>query len=372
MSGTAGSSGDRIRVVHVSFGLDVGGQEKLLIEFAKHADRAAFDLHVISLGDRGRLAGDIEATGWGVTAMNMGRGLRPALMARLVSWMRRWRPDVVHTHDERSLFYAGPATRLLGRPRPRVVHTRHWWKIKQTRRAAAVHRRLAALADRYVGVSNLVYEASRAEGIAPRRLRRILNGIDVQRFDYQGPCPGGPVVTVARLRPVKDLASLVRAMALVAPEVPSARAEIAGGGILLDELTALANEQGVADRVTFLGEVSDVPAVLARAGLFVLPSRAEGIPLTLLEAMARGLPVVATRVGGIPEVVVDEETGLLVPPSEPEVLAAAIRRVLLDPELALRLGQNGRRRAEECFDTRRMVRDYEALYREALGRPADR
>jgi glycosyltransferase involved in cell wall biosynthesis len=359
-----------IRIVHVSFGLDVGGQEKLLAEFARHADREAFELHVISIGHRGPLAGEIEACGWGVTALGVPSGLRPGLVFRLAAWMRRWRPAVVHTHDNRALFYAGPAARLVGLRRPRVVHTRHWWKLDMSPREAATHRRFAALADRFVCVSELVRQASEREGIAPEKLRTILNGIDMTRFAYQGPYDGGPIVTVARLSPEKDVANLVRGLAVLARTVPAARAEIAGGGACLNELRALAAELGVADRITFLGEVRDVPAVLARAALFVLPSRAEGIPLTLLEAMARGLPVVATRVGGVPEVVVEGETGWLVPPSDPDALAAAIAQVVDDPELGRRLGLAGRRRGERVFDVRRMVADYEAMYRELLGRPA--
>lgn len=361
------TTGRRLRIAHVTIGLEVGGQEKLLVEFARHADRERFELHVVSIGGRGTLAGDIEACGWGVTAMDAASGLRPSLVPRLAGWMRRWRPDVVHTHDNRSLFYAGPAARLAGLRRPRVLHTRHWWQIAMTPREARAHRYMAALADRFVCVSELVHRASAEEGIAPGRLRTILNGIDVGRFAYTGPRAGGPLVTVARLSPEKDVANFVRAVAILAREAPSIRAEVAGGGACLDELVALADELGVADRVAFLGEVRDVPAVLERASAFVLPSKAEGIPLTLLEAMARGLPVVATRVGGVPEVVVEAETGYVVPPSDPAALAAAMGRVWGDPELGRRSGEAGRRRAEERFDVRRMVADYEATYEELAG-----
>jgi glycosyltransferase involved in cell wall biosynthesis len=356
-----------IRIAHVTFGLDVGGQEKLLVEFARHADREAFELHFVSLGSRGRLAGDIEACGWNVTALGAPDGLRPGLVFRLAAWMRRWRPQVVHVHDLRSLIYAGLATRLVGLRRPRLVYTRHWWQRDLSPRVAAAHRHFAGLVDRLVCVSELVREASEQEGLAPRRLQTIANGIDMVRFAYQGPCAGGPAVTVARLSPEKDLANLVRAVAIVAPRVPEQRFEVAGDGMYLNELKALAAELGVAERITFLGEVRDVPAVLARAGLFVLPSRAEGMPLTLLEAMARGLPVVATRVGGVPEVVAEGETGWLVPPADPEALAAAIERLATDPELARQFGAAGRRRAEECFDVRRMVAEYERMYRRLLG-----
>src|SRR5262249_28267990 len=132
------------------------------------------------------------------------------------------------------------------------------------------------------------------------------------------------------------------------------------------ELERLAADLGLTEHVTFLGPVSDVPALLARAALFVLPSRTEGISLTLLEAMARGLPVVATRVGGNPEGVADGETGLLVPPADPASLSAAVLSLLRDPQRGRCMGQAGRRRAERHFEVGRMVARYEGLYRELL------
>ena len=127
--------------------------------------------------------------------------------------------------------------------------------------------------------------------------------------------PTGPVLTVARLSPEKDVANLVRATAIAVKLAPGLRVEVAGNGPCQEELNQLAAREGTAGRITFLGEVGDIPAQLARARMFVLPSRSEGIPLTVLEAIARGLPVVATRVGGVPEVVDDGVTGLLVAPA---------------------------------------------------------
>jgi glycosyltransferase involved in cell wall biosynthesis len=354
------------RVVHVSFGLDVGGQERLLVELARHADRARFDLRFVSLGERGPLAGECEACGWPVEALGAPEGLRPGLLLRLAGRFRRWRPDVVHTHDNRALFYAAPAARLARVPR--VVYTRHGPLDAISRREAAAFPYLARLVDRFVCVSADVAALSAREGVAPARIRTIRNGIDLRRFAYAGPRPAGPVVAVARLSPEKDLATLVRAAARAAPQDPELRVEVAGDGACRPALRRLAEELGLAGRVAFLGTVRDVPALLAGAGLFALPSRTEGIALTLLEAMACALPVVATRVGGTPEVVVDGQTGLLVPPADPAALAAALLRLRRDPEWGRRLGAAGRRRAEQLFDVRRMVAEYEALYLEGRAR----
>jgi sugar transferase (PEP-CTERM/EpsH1 system associated) len=357
---------DRVaRVAHVTFGLDVGGQEKLLVEFANRADRVGFDLRFISLGDRGPLADDIEAAGWSVTALGVPHGLRPSLITKLARFFLRWRTDVVHTHDQRALFYAGPAAWLARVPM--IVHTRHGRDVHATPRQAAIFRRLSRLVDRFVCVSREVAELSRDQGIADSKLSTIVNGIDISRFRFGAPDPAGAIVTVARLSPEKDLANLIRATALAAERVRDLRVEVAGNGPCAEELQRLASELGVGERIRFLGEIRDVPALLARARMFVLPSRSEGIPLTVLEAMACGLPVIATRVGGLPEVVEDALTGVLVPSADPAALAEAVIEIWNDPGRADRMGRSGRRRAEERFDVRRMVANYEALYRQRTG-----
>ncbi len=356
----------RSQVAHVTFGLNVGGQEKLLVELARHTEPRSFDLRFISIGLRGELAEDVEALGWPVFALGAPSGLKPSLIVKLAAIFRRWRPDVVHTHDPRALFYAGPAARAIGAPM--LVHTRHGRDVGSTPRQTVMFRWLARLVDRFVCVSGEVSRLSLQQGIDESRLHTILNGIDISRFGFHGPNASGPVVAVARLSPEKDIANLVRATAMAVERAPDLRVEVAGGGPCRERLCRLAAELGVADRVAFLGEVRDVPAVLSRARMFVLPSRSEGIPLTVLEAMACGLPVVATRVGGLPEVVEEGVTGHLVPPADPAALAAAMVETWSDPDRRDRMGHAGRRRAEQYFDIRRMVAQYEALYRDGTRR----
>jgi glycosyltransferase involved in cell wall biosynthesis len=355
------------RVVHISFGLDVGGQEKLLVEFARHADRARFDLMFVSLGGRGELANDLESHGWRVVALEQPHGLKPGLSCRLARLFHDERPSVVHTHDGRSLLYAAPAVRLARVPL--FVHTCHGLIPRGTRRQEALVSLVSRLADRWVCVSEDVRLQSRLLGIRDKLMCTILNGIDLTRFGYTGPAPEGPVVTVSRLGRAKDIPTLVRAVELARQQAPDIKVEVAGGGPCLDELLDLAASLNLSGHVRFLGEVHDVPAVLARASMFVLPSLAEGLPLTVLEAMARGLPVIATRVGGLPELVISGETGLLVPPADPAALAAAILSLWGDPARRMAMGQAARERIERFFDIRRMVADYEALYHE-LGLPA--
>jgi sugar transferase (PEP-CTERM/EpsH1 system associated) len=347
-------------VVHVTFGLDVGGQEKLLVELARHADTSRLEQTFVSLGHRGALAVDIEGCGATVIALGQPLGLKLGLIGRLARLFRRVRPDVVHTHDPRSLFYATIAARLARVPR--VVHTRHGRDIDVTPRQSAMIRYVSRLVDDFVCVSGDVASLSRAQEIAPGRLRTIFNGIDQERFAFSGPTPGGPVIAVARLSPEKDVANLIRAAAIGAQRDPDLLLEVAGDGPCRVALERMVEELGLEERVSFLGVVRDIPGLLARSAIFVLPSRSEGISLTLLEAMAVGLPVVATWVGGTPEVVLDGQTGLLVPPSDPTALADAILRLRRDDETARLMGAAGRRRVECEFGIRRMVADYLDLY----------
>lgn len=355
-----------IRVAHVTWGLGLGGLEQLLLELARHTDRQRFALHFISLSSRGVLGPEIERLGWPVTALEQGEGLRPGLILQLASLFRGQRIEVVHTHNTRALVYGGPAARLacVGR----LIHTWHGQNLLASPREALLFRLGSLLPDAVVAVSEDAARFMARQGVPARRLHTILNGVDTQRFAVTGPQRDGPLVTVARLSPEKDLATLLRALAQARQTLPELTLEVAGAGPCLGELRELAHSLGLNSAVHFLGQVRDVPALLARARLFVLPSLTEGISLTLLEAQACGLPVVATKVGGNPEVVGDGETGLLVPPGNPAELAAAIVRLAGAPEMAKAMGAAGRRRVEQRFDVGRMIANYEDLYYRNLRR----
>lgn len=338
----------------------MGGLEKLLVEFARHADRRRFSLRFVSLGHRGILADDIEACGWPVTATDQPDGLRLSLVLRLARRFSHWHADVIHTHDDRAHLYGTLAGRLARIPR--LIHTRHGRSPHLTRRQKLLVGAASRWIDHFVCVSEDIAGLSVQSGVRADRVRSICNGIDVQRFAYHGPQPGGPAVLVARLSPEKDIETLLRAVALVVRQDPDFRLEIAGDGPCMPSLRQSAASLGLDEYVRFLGQVRDVPALLARAGMFVLSSLSEGISLTLLEAMASGLPIVATRVGGNPEVVRDGETGLLVPPENPDALAKTLLRLRGDRDTCVRFGAAGRRRIEARFDIRRMVAEYELLY----------
>jgi glycosyltransferase involved in cell wall biosynthesis len=352
-------------IAHVSLGLDTGGQERLLVEFARCADRDRFDLTFVSLTTRGNLAGAIEEHGWPVVALDEPGGFRPSLVMRLRKLFRARGIQVVHTHDDRPLTYGVPAARLAG---ARAVHTQHHGYLGGQRfRHDLASSWIARMTTAFVTVSLDSARHHVKTGVPRSKIRTIWNGVDLDRFPQRGPAIGGPVVTVARLSAEKDIATLLRASRLVRDEDPAYRLEIAGDGPCREELVRLTHELEIGAAVKFLGEVRDVPSLLARASLFVLPSKSEGISLTLLEAMALGLPVATTAVGGNPEVVIDGQTGRLVRAEVPEELAAAILQIRRHVEDAQIMGRAGRRRVESCFDIRKMVSQYEGLY---LGQPA--
>lgn len=350
----------RLRVLHLTQGLDMGGLEKLLVEFARHADRDRFELRFASLSGKGEIAREIEALGWPVEALDQASGLRPLLVYRLAKLFRRWKIDVLHTHNNRPLIYSALAARIGGVRR--FIHTRHGRSFGSTPRQVRLVSVAARYVDRFVCVSQDSAALSVKQQIPASKVCSIHNGIDAERFEFHPVRDEGPAVIVARLSPEKDIETLLRATAIAVGQDRTFRLHIAGDGPCRPALERLAASLGLRENVTFLGKVQDVAGLLARSRFFVLSSISEGVSLTLLEAMARGLPCIATDVGGNPEVVRDHVTGLLVPVREPQSLAEALLRLHSDRQLRRRLGEAGRARVLERFEIRGMVRQYEDLY----------
>ncbi len=354
----------RTRVMHVTLGTQVGGMEKLLVEFAKFVDRSRFELSFASLQARGQIAEQIESNHCPVFEFHKREGVRPLVVARLAHQLRKSRTQVVHTHNTAAFFYGVLAAKIAGVRR--IIHTRHGQRFGASRRETALFYWLSKLAHRIVSVSEDGRQLSLSEGVPSDRLVTILNGIDLRKFAFAGSQPMGPAVLVARLSPEKDVASLLNAiptvLRMLGPKAQGFSLNIVGDGSTRCHLETLAQELHLAQHVKFLGHCNNVPEILAEASMFVLPSLTEGVSLTLLEAMARGLPVVATRVGGTPEVVVDGQTGLLIPPQSPHEIAGAIVQLYQDPSTAQRMGKLGRQRVEQQFSIERMIKAYQAQY----------
>lgn len=356
----------RSRVCHVSVGLKTGGLERLLVEFARHHDRETHELTFVALEQAGQPAEEIERLGCQVLVLHGRPASRLGRVAALARLFRAGRFDVVHTHNAYPHIYGTLAARMAGVPV--VLQTRHGPRFGQGLLARWQYRLACRFGNRVVAVSDDAARIFRMEEKLPAaQLVRIWNGIDLSRFPYQGGSAAPRAISVGRLAPEKDLATLIRAAARVVAELPEFELDIVGDGPLRTELEKQVADAGLARHVRLLGERHDVAALLGQAGLYVSSSLIEGVSLTLLEAMAVGLPVVATAVGGTPEVVVDGRTGWLVPPRDAECLAQALLRACRAAPAWRAMGLRGRQRVEDHFDVVRMVRDYEALYARELS-----
>jgi glycosyltransferase involved in cell wall biosynthesis len=365
------------RVAHILSSFGIGGQERVAFDLAVSQLRAGCRVTALSLAPPpdGPLAAEFAAAGIEVERVARPRpGVDPLLILRLARWLRRHRVELVHTHNRMALIYGAPAARLA---RAAVVHTKHGNNPKGGTRLIAGN--LAArCVDAFVAVSpeTAAFARKRRE-VDDRRLLVIPNGIELGRFHPApeardrvrrelGIDPGAWVIgTVGRIAVEKNQALLVRAMAPLLG--PGTRLVIAGDGPLLPALTALTAELGVTAFVHLLGARRDVPDVLNALDTFVLSSDTEGLPLVVLEAMATGLPVLSTRVGGVPTVLDEGETGFLVAVGDEVGLRARAVQLQRDPTASRAYGERGRAAAITRFSAARMQRDYLNLYSRVLA-----
>ena len=357
----------RRRVCHISLGLCTGGMERLLVEFARCHDPRHYELHFVALHNLGQPAEDIKQLGCTVHLLPDRRGKPVQQWRELVRFLKKLRPDVVHTHNAYPHFYGTLAARWCRVPV--VINTRHGRRIGTTWKAKTWFWIAGMLANRVVAVSDDARNLCLSEvSLTSQKVTRIWNGIDLSRFVYRGPAADPIAISVARLSPEKDFPTLIHAVALAAEVVPELRLKIVGDGPERTKLEHLITELGQQNRVELLGERQDIPELLATAGFFATATLTEGISLTLLEAMASGLPVLATRVGGNPEIVVEDETGFLVPSGNVTELATALIRMVHSQGRWSELGRQGRLRVEQHFSNQKMVSAYEALYTQLLNR----
>jgi glycosyltransferase involved in cell wall biosynthesis len=317
------------------------------------------------------LLGRAAALGLECLALD-GRGtLADAEIARLRDWLREREVDVFHIHA--GVGWEGHTVTWAARQAgvPVVVRTEHLPYVLTVPEEQETHRRLMEAVDCLICVSAGARASFAAAGVPPGKLRVVRNGIvpqpstaprHVARRALGLPSDMPIALTIARFTEQKGHRLLLAAIPAVLVRRPGARFLWVGEGPLKPEMEEAVAALGLDDRVRFLGQRSDVAALMAAADLFVLPSMFEGLPLVALEAMAAGLPVVGTRVCGTDEVVVDGETGRLVEGGHAPALADAVSEVLADPSLAARWGAAGRRRVADEFTAARMARETLAVY----------
>lgn len=371
-----------MNIAHVLTSLEIGGGERLTLDLAGGQAAAGHQVSVVSLApppdasepsqgsdDIGPLARAFRERGVAIQRVAKRPGVDPTLPFRLALMFRRQGVGVVHLHNRLPLIYGAPAGRLAGAV---VVHTRHGPR-PSSRSQQLLVRGAARLLHAYVAVSPELATLARDRGeSAVERIFVIENGIDVGRFQ---PTPerrrraraalGLPedawvIGAVGRFAPEKDYPHLVRAAAPLLGD--AARLVIVGDGAEMPAVKEAVRAAGVQGFVALPGARHDVADLLSAFDLFVLSSWMEGMPLVVLEAMAAGLPVVATAVGGLPKLIADGETGYLVPARDEAALRARLQALRADPAGAAATGARAQARARQAHGRDRMVERYLDLY----------
>lgn len=365
-------------IVHGVLSLDLGGLERLVLDLVKFGIKRGDWVTVVCIEKPGRLADVARELGAGVITLNKPCGRSSLAVEQATRLLAELKPDVLHTHQIGALWYLGQAAARTGLGC--VVHTEHSDHVRQARtwlgkvRARYLWWRGGRLAARVCCVSADVAAAMCRWGTVPAgRVSVVANGIDTELYGNRrgvgcdrdgGARPAGEVVigTVGRLNEVKRQGLLVEAFARLAGEFSALRLLLVGDGPERDALEGQVKRLGIADRVTFAGFQANPEEFLRKMDVFALTSRHEALPLSLLEAWASELPVVASAVGGIPAVVKQGETGVLFPSGDCGALVGLLRKILRDKALAARLGERGRAEVVDKYSLQRMADDYERQY----------
>jgi glycosyltransferase involved in cell wall biosynthesis len=359
-------------------GLGRGGAERLLVSGIRYLDRSRYHVEVAYLLPwKDALVGELESLDVPVHLLDNRRALDPRWALRLRPRVTDRGVDLVHTH----MPYVAIGARLVVPRRVSLVHTEHnlWSRYRTPTRVANMM--TIGRNREVIAVSAAVAASMRIPPWAPISLppvEVVRHGADVAQISFGADARAGArarlgladdehvVGTVGNFTAKKDQASLLRAVALLTAQERPVRAVLVGTGPLEEELRGLASSLGIESRILFAGMREDVFEILCGFDVFALSSRFEGLPIAMLEAMAAHVPPVATRVGGIPEVITDECDGLLVAPEDPASLAAAIGRLLDDDNLREKLGAAAAARSAE-FDLAQAVARTQSLYDTALG-----
>ena len=368
--------------------LDVGGLEKMVVSLVNNLDRARFTPYLICLSHAGKLAGDIDVPDERRLVLNKGSGWRlpvvgvsvdVPLFQRLRRFVRDNRIDILHAHNLAPFVYAAVATRLVPlRRRPRIVYSDHNQLFSMNVARSSRVRWYLKLADQVIAVSEEVKRLLVEELKAPAgKVRVLYNGIDGRTYSRRDrgrlrrelSIPDGAFVvgTAATLSVHKGIDYLLEAARQVLARAPDTWFVIAGDGPERAKLEAAARALGLGDRLTFLGYRSDVADVVSALDLYVLPSLTEGLSLSLLEALAIGVPILCTRVGGNPEIVEDGVNGYLVPARDSAALADGIERMRADPAFRDAARARNVKKFTDRFTLEAMVAEHARLFTALAG-----
>ncbi len=369
-----------IRITFLIDGLGLGGAERLLVIYLQYLDRTLFEprVCVMQIKNNNPMAADIEKLGIPIDFVSVKRLASLEALPRLLRYLRRTRPHILHTQLEFADTLGTTAAKLLGIPTLSTLHTAdapqkgeksyrrlklRWWILRH-------------FTTRIIAVSEMTRQHHLHTGnLSPQKVVSLHNGIDLTRFAHISstetaslraslgiPHNAHLLITVAVLRQPKGIQFLLDALPDILNVVPKTYYLIVGDGDYREKLEALATKNNITDHVIFTGARTDIPQLLATADIFVLPTLTEALPTVLAEAMAAEKPIIASNVGGVPEMLDDGQNGLLIPPANPPALTTACLKLLQNPQQAQAMGKTGRQIVEERFDIQRQVRRLETLY----------
>lgn len=362
-----------MRIVQLIDELGFGGAEKLVVGLATELARRGHVVQLICLREIGVDPVDLTVfknVGGEILSLAKPPGLHLPTLKKLAKHLREFRADVVHTHNHLVHHYGAVAGRLAGVPV--VLSTLHGSASLRTsaKWSQVLYWLSSMIGSGVISVCDEIRQILRDDLHLPsKKIHVIDNGVDLSnylRIEPRAPRVSKVFGTMGRLEPVKDHRTLLHAFSLLRDKYKNVALRILGDGSLKEELQALAVQLGVAADVQFMGFSLDTPGFLKDIDVFVISSYSEGLPLSVLEAMGAGLPIVGTAVGEIPNIVQTAECGWCAPPRKPDALAQAMENAMCAQDL-LALGAKARARARDYYSVERMSADYEALYRQILS-----
>lgn len=362
-----------IRVMQITHDLAIGGLQQVVVSICRNIDRDRFSVSVLCLRARGELASQLEDMGIPVLMLPQKRyGTDYFSFLKVASILHRERTEIIHTHNKQP-FIDGTLGGMIARSRT-VVHTDHGRTFPDKHRYLFAEWAMSHFVYRIAAVSDKTREdLIRYEKIRREKIITVPNGIDGRLFETRidpgvkkkelGISGRYPILGIgARLVRIKGIEYLLGAVSRLRKRYPRILLVIAGTGPWEETLRSTAGELGVEDHVVFIGARMDMPELLNMFDLYVLPSLSEGMPLALLEAMAAGCPIVATNVGGIPNIITDGYNGMLIEPKDEEALAKAIIDMMGDDSKRNRFRERGRLLYEQRYSAVAMTKTYERLY----------
>jgi len=369
---------NKIKLLHITPSLTIGGLERVVVNLCKFIDRDIFHVSVLCLRGLGPFAEEIEQLGIKVTLLDQKRdGTDYLSFMKVAKTLAQGNIQVIHTHNTQPLI-DGTLGSILSKGRYGIVHTEHGREFPDKRRYMFAEWCMSHFVHKFVAVSdNMAYKLRIFEKISSKKLMTIDNGIDDIKFDIiidqdkkrkeLGLPANCPVIgIISRLERVKGIKYLIHALPKILKVHKDLRLLIVGDGSEKEQLQAECRHLDIAEHVLFCGNRLDIPEIFQVLDIYLLPSLSEGLPMGLIEAMAAGRPIVASKVGGIPAAVQDMCTALLVSPGNSKEIADAVLALLANHELRLTLSSNATELFKKRFSAVNMTRKYSELYEKSL------